>query len=100
MCGSFCLKMGKRFTTHSSTRGIRKRRGHENQLLYGDTAFIEFSPQKRVTETQEVSENIYLDLDKNENPVAMTIEHALESADAQNLAFEIKSFEHQPRVNA
>lgn len=70
-----------------------------NYFTDTDTALIEFSSE-RVTETQEVSENIYLGLDQNGNPVAMTIEHALESADAQNLAFEIKSFEHQPRVNA
>ena len=70
-----------------------------NYFTDTDTALIEFSSE-RVTETQEVSENIYLDLDKNGNPVAMTIEHALQSADTRNLAFEIKSFEHQPKANA
>ena len=32
-CASFCLKMGKRFTMHSSTGGIRERKENEDQLL-------------------------------------------------------------------
>ncbi len=40
-----------------------------------DTALLEFS-QKEVTETQEVSENIYVDIDSEGNLVNMTIEHA------------------------
>ncbi|HQE60583.1 MAG TPA: DUF2283 domain-containing protein [Spirochaetota bacterium] len=40
-----------------------------------DTALIEFS-QSSVSETKEINENIYIDLDENGNLVNMTIEHA------------------------
>jgi len=44
-----------------------------------DTAVLEFSEQV-VAETQEISENLYLDLDEKGNLVSMTIEHAKENA--------------------
>jgi uncharacterized protein YuzE len=44
-----------------------------------DTALLEFS-DRRVNETREISENIYVDLDKDGNLVSMTIEHAHASA--------------------
>lgn len=40
-----------------------------------DTALLEFS-NAVVDETREISENEYIDLDKNGNLVSMTIEHA------------------------
>ena len=40
-----------------------------------DTALLEFSTQP-VDETRELSENVYVDLDKDGNLVSMTIEHA------------------------
>ncbi|HOA06570.1 MAG TPA: DUF2283 domain-containing protein [Spirochaetota bacterium] len=40
-----------------------------------DTALIEFS-QSSVSETREINENIYIDLDEKGNLVNMTIEHA------------------------
>ena len=40
-----------------------------------DTALIEFS-DRPVEETREISENIYVDVDKDGNLVSMTIEHA------------------------
>ncbi len=40
-----------------------------------DTALIEFS-QSSVSETKEINENIYIDLDEKGNLVNMTIEHA------------------------
>ena len=40
-----------------------------------DTALMEFSDDD-VYETREVSENLYIDLDKKGNLVSMTIEHA------------------------
>ncbi len=40
-----------------------------------DTALFEFS-SRPVEETREISENVYIDLDKNGNLVSMTIEHA------------------------
>jgi uncharacterized protein YuzE len=44
-----------------------------------DTALLEFS-DAAVHETREISENVYIDLDKNCNLVSMTIEHARQSA--------------------
>ena len=44
-----------------------------------DTALLEFS-NRPVDETREISENIYIDLDKDGNLVSMTIEHAQSSA--------------------
>ena len=44
-----------------------------------DTAHVEFTG-KDVNETKEISENIYIDVDKNGNIVSMTIEHAKENA--------------------
>ena len=40
-----------------------------------DTALLEFS-DALVEETREISENVYIDLDKSGNLVCMTIEHA------------------------
>jgi len=40
-----------------------------------DTALLEFSGRP-VEETREISENVYVDLDKEGNLVSMTIEHA------------------------
>jgi len=44
-----------------------------------DTAHIEFT-DRRVHETKEISENIYIDVDENGNIVSMTIEHAKANA--------------------
>jgi len=44
-----------------------------------DTALIEFT-NKEVFETKEMSENIYIDLDKNGSLVSITIEHAKANA--------------------
>ncbi len=44
-----------------------------------DTALLEFSSQP-VEETREISENVYVDLDKSGNLVSMTIEHAAKVA--------------------
>lgn len=44
-----------------------------------DTALLEFSTLP-VDETREISENIYIDLDKSGNLVSMTIEHAQQTA--------------------
>ena len=40
-----------------------------------DTALLEFSGRP-IEETREISENVYIDLDKDGNLVSMTIEHA------------------------
>jgi len=44
-----------------------------------DTALLEFS-SRPVDATKEISENVYVDLDKDGNLVSMTIEHAKQSA--------------------
>jgi uncharacterized protein YuzE len=44
-----------------------------------DTALVEFTDHE-VAETKEISENIYVDLDKQGNLVSMTIEHARTNA--------------------
>ena len=44
-----------------------------------DTALLEFS-DRPVDETREISQNIYVDLDKDGNLVSMTIEHAQAAA--------------------
>ncbi len=51
-----------------------------------DTALIEFS-DGAVEETKEVSEDIYLDLDKMGNLVSMTVEHAKEKANISEVSF-------------
>ena len=52
-----------------------------------DTALIEFSTNK-IEETNEVSEFVYADLDKEGNLVSMTIEHAAQKANILDFAFE------------
>ena len=44
-----------------------------------DTALLEFS-SRPVEQTREISENIYVDLDRDGNLVSMTIEHAAKYA--------------------
>ena len=56
-----------------------------------DTAHVEFTNNK-VIETKEVSENIYIDIDKSGNIVSMTIEHAKSNAGLSEFSFqEIKN---------
>ena len=52
-----------------------------------DTALFEFS-DRAISETREISENIYVDIDPEGNLVTMTIEHAAEKANVQNFTFE------------
>ncbi|MCK4223537.1 MAG: DUF2283 domain-containing protein [candidate division Zixibacteria bacterium] len=51
-----------------------------------DTALIEFSNEP-VEETREISENLYVDLDKKGNLVSMTIEHARKQANISEVSF-------------
>ena len=51
-----------------------------------DTAIIGFS-KNEVAETRELSENLYLDLDKDGNPVYLTVEHAKITALLPNISF-------------
>mgnify|MGYP006311271479 CR=1 FL=1 len=52
-----------------------------------DTAHIEFMDLP-AEETREVSENIYIDIDKQGNLVSMTIEHARANASLQEFAYQ------------
>ena len=52
-----------------------------------DTALLEFS-DALVNETREISENVYVDLDKDGNLVSMTIEHAAIVANLPVLSLE------------
>ena len=52
-----------------------------------DTALLEFSDAV-VDETRELSENVYVDLDKNGNLVSMTIEHAAATAQLPQVSLE------------
>lgn len=52
-----------------------------------DTALVEFSNRK-VSETKEINENIYIDLDSAGDLVAMTIEHAKKQASLPSLSYE------------
>jgi uncharacterized protein YuzE len=52
-----------------------------------DTALIDFT-EHEITETREVSENVYLDLDAEGNLVSMMVEHASEKAKITDFAFE------------
>jgi uncharacterized protein YuzE len=50
-----------------------------------DTALVEFT-NNAVVETKEISENIYVDLDRRGNLVSMTIEHARTNAQLQEFS--------------
>ncbi len=52
-----------------------------------DTALVEFT-KKEISETKEISENVYIDLDKDGNLVSMTIEHAKDNADLSEFSFQ------------
>ena len=52
-----------------------------------DTALIQFT-DKEVFETKEISENIYIDIDKNGNLVNMTIEHAKANAGLREFSYQ------------
>ena len=52
-----------------------------------DTTLVELSGHA-VSETREINENIYIDLDEQGRLVNMTIEHASSQADMQEFAFQ------------
>lgn len=51
-----------------------------------DTALIDFSANE-ISETREITENIYIDIDGAGNLVSMTIEHAKESGALEELTY-------------
>ncbi|MBI2907773.1 MAG: DUF2283 domain-containing protein [Chloroflexi bacterium] len=69
---------------------MRPQRRSETKIKYfsdTDTALVEFS-DRSIAETKEINENIYIDLDRCGNLVAMTIEHAREQASLPFLSYE------------
>jgi uncharacterized protein YuzE len=52
-----------------------------------DTALVEFTDHE-AAETREISENIYVDLDRQGNLVSMTIEHARTNARLQEFSYQ------------
>ena len=52
-----------------------------------DTLYIEFRAAK-VAETKDLDENTLLDLDKDGNICAITVEHAKDRADIPHFSFE------------
>jgi uncharacterized protein YuzE len=52
-----------------------------------DTALLEFS-SRPVDQTREISESVYVDLDKDGNLVSMTIEHAQRNANLPSVVVE------------
>ena len=52
-----------------------------------DTALVEFTDNEAI-ETKEISENIYIDLDRHGNLVCMTIEHARSNARLQEFSYQ------------
>ena len=56
-------------------------------FLDTDTLYIEFRETK-VAETKDLDENTLLDLDKDGNICAITIEHAKDRADIPHFSFE------------
>ncbi len=52
-----------------------------------DTALVEFSDQTTV-ETQELNENVYIDLDDKGRVVSITIEHVGEFTDMRELIYQ------------
>ncbi|MDE2800533.1 MAG: DUF2283 domain-containing protein [Gemmatimonadota bacterium] len=52
-----------------------------------DTALVEFVNRK-IFETREINENIYVDLDEEGNLVSMTIEHAKANAGLREFSYQ------------
>jgi uncharacterized protein YuzE len=52
-----------------------------------DTVLVEFTDHE-AAETREISENIYVDLDRQGNLVSMTIEHARTNARLQEFSYQ------------
>ena len=52
-----------------------------------DTALVEFSDHN-VSQTKEINENIYIDLDADGDLVNMTIEHASRQANIAEVAYQ------------
>ena len=52
-----------------------------------DTALIEFT-DKPIKETREISANVYIDVDNDDNLVSLTIEHAKVMAHLPDISYQ------------
>lgn len=52
-----------------------------------DTAMLNFS-EKKIQETREISENIFIDIDSEGNLVSLTIEHAKATGALTSFSYE------------
>jgi uncharacterized protein YuzE len=75
-----------RITTETPGHGDMTVNMKINYFLDTDTALFEFSDAE-VFETQEINENINIDLDSDGNLVSMTVEHAKQNANLEEIAF-------------
>lgn len=69
---------------------VPSRRNNKMKVKYfsdTDTAHVEFIEQE-VSETKEISENVFVDLDKVGNLVNMTIEHAKQNAGLSEFSYQ------------
>lgn len=76
--------MAKRFTMHSSTGDSTMKIKYFQDT---DTLYIELRASA-VAETNDVDENILLDLDENGKVCGITIEHTTDRVDLPNFSFE------------
>jgi uncharacterized protein YuzE len=71
-----------------SSIDLLRRSGYEVKYFSDtDTALVEFT-ENEIAETREISENFYVDLDRQRNPVSMTIEHARTNARLQEFWYQ------------
>ena len=66
------------------------------QIVYfhdTDTVQVKLT-ENEVSETRELDENVYIDVDKHGDLVSMTIEHAKEKANITNFSFQQISAHH------
>jgi uncharacterized protein YuzE len=76
------------FTEYFKFMHLREDKMNIKYFQDSDTTFIELS-EWGVSETIEITENIYADLDSEGRVVSLTIEHASEAADMPAFAFQL-----------
>ena len=81
------ILLGDGETVHNAFFGSQFQTMNIKYFRDTDTALFEFS-NRPIDETREISENIYIDLDKAGNLVSMTIEHAQQTANLPRVVVE------------
>jgi len=76
-------------TVHNAffDRGLRTNIMKIKYFTDTDTVLVEFSDSD-VAQTKEINENIYVDLDEDDNLVSMTIEHASKQTNIAEVAYQ------------